>query len=94
MGLKFEWDKRKAKTNIQKHDVSFEEASTVFGDPLANIFDDEKHSENEDREIIIGHSTLQRLLIVFFTERAQDLIRIFSACKATKKERKDYEKNR
>ena len=94
MGLKFEWDKRKAKTNIQKHDVSFEEASTVFGDPLANIFDDKKHSENEDREIIIGHSTLQRLLIVFFTERAQDLIRIFSARKATKKERKDYEKNR
>ena len=94
MGLKFEWDKRKAETNIQKHGVSFEEASTVFGDSLANIFDDEEHSENEDREYIIGHSTLQRLLIVFFTERAKDSIRIFSARKATKKEREDYEENR
>jgi len=94
MGLKFEWDKRKAKTNLQKHGVNFEEASTVFGDPLANIFDDEEHSQDEDREIIIGHSTVQRLLIVFFTERAKDLIRIFSARKATKKERKDYEENR
>ncbi len=94
MGLKFEWDKRKAETNIKKHGVSFEEASTVFGDPLANIFDDEEHSEDEDREIIIGHSTLQRLLIVFFTERAKDLIRIFSARKSTKKEREDYEENR
>jgi uncharacterized DUF497 family protein len=94
MGLKFEWDKRKAETNIKKHGVSFEEASTVFGDPLANIFDDEEHSQDEDREIIIGHSTLRRLLIVFFTERARDLIRIFSARKATKKERKDYEENR
>ncbi len=94
MGLKFEWDKRKAKTNIQKHGVSFEEASTVFGDPLANIFDDEEHSQDEEREIIIGHSRVQRLLIVFFTERAKDLIRIFSARKATKKERKDYEENR
>ena len=94
MGLKFEWDKRKAKTNLQKHGVNFEEASTVFGDPLANIFDDEEHSQDEDREIIIGHSTVQRLLIVFFTERAKDLIRIFSARKATKKERENYEENR
>ena len=94
MGLKFEWDKQKAETNIKKHGVSFEEASTVFGDPLANIFDDEEHSQDEDREYIIGHSRLQRLLIVFFTERAKDLIRIFSARKATNRERKDYEENR
>ena len=94
MGLKFEWDKRKAEMNIKKHGVSFEEASTVFGDPLANIFDDEEHSQDENREIIVGHSTLRRLLIVFFTERGRDLIRIFSARKATNRERKDYEENR
>ena len=91
MGIKFEWDKKKASSNLKKHDVSFDEASTVFKDPLANVFDDEKHSQNEDREYIIGHSSLRRLLIVFFTERARDLIRIFSARKATKIERRDYE---
>ena len=94
MGLKFEWDKKKASSNLKKHDVSFDEASTVFGDSLANLFDDEGHSSNEDREYIIGHSSFHQLLIVFFTERARDLIRIFSARKATKKERKDYEENR
>ena len=94
MGLKFEWDKKKAKINLKKHDVSFDEASTVFGDSLANVFDDDEHSSNEEREYIIGHSSFHRLLIVFFTERAKDLIRIFSARKATKKERKDYEENR
>ena len=94
MGLKFEWDKKKASSNLKKHDVSFDEASTVFGDSLANLFDDEEHSEDENREYIIGHSSFHQLLIVFFTERARDLIRIFSVRKATKKERKDYEENR
>ena len=91
MGLKFEWDKKKAKTNLKKHGVSFDEASTVFGDSLANVFDDEEHSSNENREYIIGHSSFHQLLIVFFTERARDLIRIFSARKTTQKERRDYE---
>ena len=91
MGLKFEWDKKKAKRNIKKHGVSFDEASTVFGDPLANVFDDEAHSIDEEREYIVGRSSFQQLLIVFFTERAQDLIRIFSARKTTQKERRDYE---
>ena len=91
MGLKFEWDQQKAESNLKKHGVSFEEASTVFKDPLANVFDDEEHSLNEDREYIIGNSSFQQLLIVFFTERARDLIRIFSARRATKVERRDYE---
>ena len=93
MSLQFEWDPDKATSNLKKHKVSFDEASTVFDDPLARIFDDEDHSEDEHREIIIGHSILRRLLLVFFVERAQDLIRIFSARLATKRERKDYEEN-
>lgn len=54
MGLRFEWDRRKAGTNLEKHGVSFDEASTVFHDPLARIFDDQDHSEQETREIIVG----------------------------------------
>jgi uncharacterized DUF497 family protein len=68
------------------------EAATVFGDPLAAIFDDEVHSEEEQREIIVGHSRKNRLLLVCFTERAE-AVRIISARRATKQERKDYEEN-
>jgi len=89
----FEWDKRKAKINIQKHKVDFEEAKTVFYNPLSKIFDDDIHSIKEQREIIIGHSNKGRLLIVIFTERKQNLIRLISARNATAKERKDYEEN-
>ncbi len=53
MGLKFEWDKKKASSNLKKHDVGFDEASTVFRDPLASVFDDEEHSGNEDRQYIL-----------------------------------------
>ena len=70
----------------------FEEASTVFRDPLAFIFDDDDHSDEEHREIIVGHSTNGRLMIVCFTERAAGVIRIISARPATKKERENYEK--
>jgi len=56
MSQEFEWDKDKAASNKKKHDVTFEEAATVFADPLAAIFDDEVHSEEEQREIIVGHS--------------------------------------
>jgi uncharacterized DUF497 family protein len=91
MSIRFEWDRDKAETNLAKHGVSFEEASTVFGDPLALIFDDADHSERESREIIIGHSIFRRLLIVSFLERLRDVIRIISAREATRKERKDYE---
>lgn len=91
--IKFEWDSDKAGANIKKHGVSFEEAQTVFRDPLACIFDDEVHSENERREIIIGHSENNRLLIVCFTEKTEGLVRIFSSRPATGKERRDYEEN-
>jgi uncharacterized DUF497 family protein len=81
-----------ARYNLKKHGVTFEEAATVFGDPLAAIFDDEVHSEEEQREIIIGHSAKNRLLLVCFTERAE-AVRIISARRATKQERKDYEES-
>jgi uncharacterized protein len=92
MPLKVEWDNKKAAANLAKHGVTFEEASTVLGDPLAVIFDDEKHSQDELREIIIGHSCRQRLLLVSFTEREGGMVRIISAPKATRRERSDYER--
>lgn len=92
MGLHFEWDDNKAHLNLRNHGVGFEEAQTIFVDPLARIFDDEAHSAEEEREIIIGCSSRDRLLLVCFTER-KDAIRIISARKATKKERIKYEKN-
>jgi len=63
MNLKFEWDRKKAASNLSRHGVSFEEALTVFRDPLARIFDDEDHSVVEQREIIIGNSAKGRLLV-------------------------------
>lgn len=90
MNLGFEWDARKALTNQVKHGVSFEEAMSVFADPLARIFDDPNHSVAESREIIVGLSQRQRLLVVCFTE-CSDTTRIFSVRKTTKWERQDYE---
>lgn len=92
MFLQFEWDTKKAQTNLAKHDVSFEEALSVFADPLARIFDDLKHSESERREIIIGNSVHQRLILVSFVGIGER-IRLLSARKATRRERKDYEEN-
>jgi uncharacterized protein len=92
MSLRFEWDPTKAETNLAKHDVSFEEAVTVFTDPLARIFPDEEHSGDELREIIIGRSARQQLILVNFTG-IDDQVRILSARKATRRERKDYEEN-
>lgn len=92
MGLRFEWDRRKAAKNLRKHRVSFDEALTVFSDSLARIFDDPAHSVAEHREIIIGHSLAGRLLIVSFVERGE-AIRIISARLTTKRERQDYEEN-
>jgi hypothetical protein len=88
----FEWDQDKAAANLTKHGVSFEEASSVFADPLAVIFDDEEHSEDERREIIIGHSQRNRLLLVSFVER-ESSVRLISARVATRQEREDYEEN-
>jgi uncharacterized protein len=93
MNLKFEWNAKKAAKNLKKHKVGFEEAQTVFEDETAFIFPDELHSTDEDREIIIGHSSRNRLLLVCFVERIVDVIRIFSARRAEENERTDYEEN-
>ncbi len=90
--MEFEWDLSKAAANLKKHGISFEEAKTVFDNPLAVIFDDEAHSKDEQREIIIGHSQQNRLLLIAFTERSGN-VRIISARIATRKEREDYEQN-
>lgn len=93
MAVRIEWDSRKAASNLRKHELSFDEASTVFDDPLAAIFVDDEHSMDEAREIIIGHSIQNRLLVVSFTEPQPDILRIISARLATRKETKDYEEN-
>ena len=90
MKIVFGWDPDKAAQNEAKHGVPFEEALTIFGDPLARIFNDPDHSIEERREIIIGHSTRQRLLLVWFTER-RNRIQIIGARQATRQEREDYE---
>jgi len=73
--------------------VSFDEAVSVFADPLASIFDDEAHSNAEAREIIIGHSILNRIVLVCFTAMEPDVVRIITAPLATRREREDYEEN-
>ena len=93
MSVRVEWDSRKANSNLEKHNVSFDEASTIFDDPLTALFDDEDHSTGEIREIAIGQSIQNRLLVVSLTEREPDIIRIISARLATRQERKDYEEN-
>ena len=90
--LIFEWDLKKAETNLKKHGVSFEEASTAFKDPLSLTIDDPLHSSDEERLILIGMSYNNRMLVIVHTE-IRDNIRIISARKATKKERNYYETN-
>lgn len=91
MGLRFEWNPRKAAANVIKHGVTFEEARTVFGDPLALTIADELHSSEEERSITIGRSTIGRLLVVVSTER-KNRLRIISARFASRKEQRNYEK--
>ena len=91
MALSFEWNENKANTSSKKHNVSFEEATTVFGDASSITISDIRHSIDEDRFIIIGHSCKHRLVVVVHTERG-DNIRIISARLATKKERNFYER--
>ena len=88
--LKFEWDKDKAQSNLAKHGVSFEEAASTFGDPLALVFPDPDHSVGEKRWLTFGASQTDRLLAVIHTERVH-AIRIISARKATRHEREIYE---
>jgi hypothetical protein len=88
--MQFEWDPEKAKWNYKKHRVSFEEAVTVFYDPLSATFDDPDHSVGEQRLITIGFSSRGRLLVVSYTERGK-VSRIISARLATVHERKRHE---
>ena len=88
--MAFEWDSNKAATNLAKHGVSFEEAKTVFDDPLYIDFYDLDHSDDEHRYIMIGMSEQNRLLLVAYTERG-DVIRLISEREATRAERKAYE---
>lgn len=90
MLMEFEWNKNKAKTNLSQHGVSFDEAKTVFDDPLYIDFYDPDHSEDEERYIIVGQSQGRRLLIVSYTER-RNKIRLISAREATRTEKDSYE---
>jgi uncharacterized DUF497 family protein len=86
----FEWDKTKAASNVGKHGVTFNEASTVFDDKLAVLRYDPDHSEDEERYLLIGRSAIGRLLLVSHTDR-EDGTRIISAREATPRERRSYE---
>lgn len=91
--MKFEWDNQKALSNIKKHGISFEEASTAFGDILSIVIEDPLHSINENRFILIGRSIESNTLVVVHIEKS-DAIRIISARKATKNEQKVYEEEK
>jgi uncharacterized DUF497 family protein len=91
--MEFEWDPDKANRNLAKHGISFPEAATIFADPLAITFFDPDHSEEEDRFLTFGLSSDGRVLVVSHTDR-DERIRIISARKATRKERKSYEEEK
>ena len=91
MGLKFEWDRRKAAANLKKHGVSFEEAATAFGDPLSLTIHDPDHSDDEDRFLLLGETQNKMLVVVAHTDR-NDTIRIINARLADRGEREGYEK--
>ena len=90
--MRFEWDEQKASRNLVKRSVSFEEAVTVFGDPLSNTFSDPEHSHHEQRFIIIGSSESGKILVVAHTDD-EGVVRIISARDATAGEKKSYEEN-
>ncbi len=90
--MQFEWNPEKAKANLKNHQVSFDEAQTVFDDPLFVIFADPDHSFEENRFIIMGESNQNRLLVVSYTERIS-ATRLISAREATRPERKKYEED-
>jgi uncharacterized DUF497 family protein len=89
--VRFAWDPRKAAANFRKHGVTFEEATTVFMDPLALIVDDMRHPE---RALIIGESALRRVLVTVFIEGGEEETRIVSARRATRQERRRYEEGK
>lgn len=86
----YDWDKNKAKTNLKKHGISFEEAITVLQSKMTTVFEDRNH--NEKRFVAIGYCAATHLLVVVYCYREEDIVRIISARKATKKERLQYEK--
>lgn len=91
--MKFEWDTKKEKSNIKKHEVSFEQAAYVFSDAYSLTLFDEEHSEDEDRWILLGKSLNEIILVVVHTFKDKDgieIVRIISARNATKKEQKIY----
>ena len=88
--MEFEWDENKAARNLSKHSISFEEAKTVFDDPLYIDFYDSDHSDNEQRYLIVGESNRSRLLFVSYIER-RNLIRLISVREVTRTEREVYE---
>jgi uncharacterized DUF497 family protein len=90
LALEFEWDRQKAAANLAKHKVSFEDAAKVFGDPLGRIVADPRHSAEEERLVLLGLSEGMGLLAVMYVDR-EEAIRIISARRATRRERKDYE---
>lgn len=90
MSTQFEWQEEKARANLSKHDVSFDEAQSAFDDPFYVVFYDPDHSDEEERYIIIGRSQQNRLLMVSYTERGQKT-RLISARVATRRERETYE---
>jgi hypothetical protein len=90
MSLQFEWNDKKARLNKRKHKLTFEEASTIFGDPLSITIPDTVHSIGEDRFITIGTSINNRLIVVVHIDY-EDTIRIISARRATSNEKKQYE---
>ena len=88
--MHFEWDPEKARANLAKHGVSFEEAMRAFLDPLSVTILDPDHTEGEDRFVLIGQSATGRLLVVVHTDRG-DAVRLISARRATRRERRTYE---
>lgn len=88
--MQFQWDSNKDRANRRKHGVSFEEATTVFGDPLAMTISDPDHSAGEERFATLGRTVAGRLVVVIHTEQ-EDIVRIISAREASTHERKRYE---
>lgn len=92
--IDFEWDINKANINIRKHGVSFEEARTIFSDPFELTISDPEHSIGEHRFLSIGRSEYNRIIIVSYTEKQSNVIRVISARVASKHERQHYESKR
>lgn len=91
MGMRFSWDTSKAVANLRKHGVSFDEASTAFGDPLSVTIPDPDHSDDESRFLLVGQSAVHRILVVVHAEWNETDIRLISARLAGRRERRTYE---